>query len=294
MRIRGEMPSARARFLLALPLVLVLAPFLVWPVLSGLIASFTSFSPFQAHPHFIGLDNFRYLILDGYFRAAFRTVAIFTCMTVCAELTLGFGIALLLKEPFPGRGMLRVLLLLPWLIGPIPNGVMWHFLLASDSGIAGWLMGLFGLPAPPSPLGVRGHALPIVMLIEIWQKTPLVTFLLCPGVFSLPQTFSDQAVIEGASPLYRVRHVVLPWIRPLLLAVTLILTGQALGAFDSMLMLTGGGPGSETLTPALYSYRMAFQSNNWPVGAASAWTITAVFIPACVGYLMLVRRKEDQ
>ena len=245
---RGEMHSARARFLLALPLVLVLTPFLFWPVLSGMAGSFTDYSPFQLHPHFIGLGNFKYLFADVFFRTAFATVAAFSIVTVIAELALGAGVALLLRKPFPGRGALRVLFLLPWLVGPVANGVMWHFLLASDGGIPGWIMGLLGLPAPPSPLGVRGLALPVAMLVEIWQRTPLVIFLLYPGVISIPQSLSDQAVIEGASSASQLRHIVLPWLRPLLLAVALIVVGAALGSFDTLLMLTGGGPGSETLT----------------------------------------------
>ena len=148
------MPSARGRFLLLLPLLLLLVPFLFWPVISGLIASFTTASPFQVHPRFVGFANFASVLSDGYFRASVRTVVIFALLTTSAELILGLGIALLLNEPLRGRGALRVLLLVPWLIGPIANGVMWHFLFATDSGIAGYVLGLLGLPAPPSPLGV--------------------------------------------------------------------------------------------------------------------------------------------
>jgi multiple sugar transport system permease protein len=286
------MPKARARAFLVLPLLLLLTPFLLWPVISGFLASFTSYSPFQPHPRFVGLSNFVYLLSDGYFRAAFRTVTVFAVATVSAELVLGFSIALLLREPFPGRGAVRVLLLVPWLIGPIANGVMWHFLFSSDGGILAYFLGLFGQPALPSPLGIPGLALPATMVAEVWQKTPLVTFLLYPGMLSLPPSLSDHAVLEGASAPSRIWHIVLPWLRPLALAVSLLLVGGAVGAFDGVLMLTGGGPGSQTLTPALYSYIKAFQSNNWSAGAASAWFIAAGVILVGVGYLLLARSEE--
>jgi multiple sugar transport system permease protein len=287
------MPAARGRAFLLFPLVCVLAPFLLWPVVSGFLASFTSYSPFQPHPRFVGLSNFAYLLSDGYFRSAFVTVVVFGIVTVSAELVLGFAVAWLLREPFRGRGAVRVLLLVPWLIGPIANGVMWHFLFSSDSGMLGYFLGLLGRPVPPSPLGLPGLALPATMIAEIWQKAPLACFLLYPGVLSLPASLSDQALLEGATGLSRLRHIVLPWLRPLFLSVGLLLVGGALGTFDGMLMLTGGGPGSRTLTPALYSYRAAFQSNNWTAGATSAWIIAAVVILIGVGYLLLARGEED-
>jgi multiple sugar transport system permease protein len=287
------MGPARGRLFLFLPLLLLLVPFLLWPVVAGLVASFTTATPFQSRPHFIGVENFTAVISDGYFRAAFRTVAVYTLVTATAELALGLGVALLLREPVAGRGALRVLLLLPWLIGPIAGGVMWHFLFAPDSGIAGAVLGTLGLPPPPSPLGINGLALPAAMLAEIWQKAPLVAFLLYPGVLSLPPSLSDQAVLDGASAPGRLWHIVLPWLRPLLLAVSLLVVGGALGAFDGVLMLTGGGPGARTLTPALYSYRAAFQSNNWSRGATSAWLIAFAVILVGAGYLLVVRREDE-
>ena len=111
-------------------------------------------------------------------------------------------------------------------------------------------------------------------------------------MLSLPPSLSDQAILDGASAPGRLWHIVLPSLRPLILAVSLLLAGGALGAFDGVLMLTGGGPGSQTLTPALYSYRAAFRSNNWTAGATSAWLIAAgvILIGAC--YLLMVRREE--
>jgi multiple sugar transport system permease protein len=288
------MPAARARAFLVLPLLLLVAPFLLWPVLSGFLGSVTDYSPFQPRPHFVGLANFTYVLSDGQFLASFRTVGLFTLVTVFAELLLGFAIAWLLREPFRGRDAVRVVLLIPWLVGPIANGVMWHFLFSSDNGILGYFLAVLGRAAPPSPLGLRGLALPSTMLAEVWQKTPLVTFLLYPGILSLPSSLTDQAVMEGASAPVRLWHVILPWLRPLFLAICLLFVGSALGAFDVALMLTGGGPGTETLTPALYSYRMAFQSNNWSAGATSAWFIVAAVILLGAAYLLVIRRDEAE
>ena len=260
----------------------------------GFLASFTTYSPFNPHPRFIGLSNYASLMRDPYFARAFRTIGVFTAVTVPAELLLGFAVAWLLREPFPARGMMRVLLLVPWLISPVANGVMWRFLYASGSGILNYALALLKLPLQPSPLGVPGFALPAAMIAEVWRKTPLVTFLLVPGLISVPSHMWHQAALEGASILHQVRHIGLPWLRPLLLPVAMFLAGDALGTFDGVLMLTGGGPGAQTLTPALYSYQRAFQLNNWPLGAGSAWFIVLATILLGAGYLILARSEARE
>jgi multiple sugar transport system permease protein len=229
-----------------------------------------------------------------YFARAFRTIGLFTLVTVPVELLLGFVAAWLLREPFPARGLVRVLLLIPWLISPVASGVMWRFLYASGSGILNYALALFNLPLQPSPLGVRGLALPAAMIAEIWRKTPLVSFLLVPGLISVPSHMWQQATLEGASILHQVRHIGLPWLRSILLPVAMFLAGDALGTFDGVLMLTGGGPGAETLTPALYSYQRAFQLNNWPLGASSAWVIALATMLLGTGYLLLMRREARE
>lgn len=288
------MATPGGRALLLLPLALVLGVFLLWPVLFGFLGSFTSYSPFDPHPRFIGVSSYTSLMRDMYFVRAFRTIGLFAVVTVPTELILGFAIAWLLREPFPVRGMIRVLLLVPWLVSPVASGVMWRFLYASGSGILNYVFVLFNLPLQPSPLGVQGLALPATMIVEIWRKTPLVSFLLLPGLISVPTQLWQQATLEGASVLHQVRHIGLPWLRPLLLPVCMLLAGDALGTFDAVLMLTGGGPGTETLTPALYSYQRAFKLNNWPLGATSAWFIVVATIFVGMGYLLLTRREADE
>ena len=280
------------RFCFLLPFLLLVVPFLVGPVFYGFAASFTDYSPFTRHPRVIGLATYRRILSDPLFAGSVRTVVIFALVAIPVELGLGVAVAWLLRAPFRGRGLVRALLLLPWLVSPVANGVMWHFLFESTAGIPGFFLSLVGLPLRPSPLGVRGLALPATLLTEIWRVTPLVTFLVLPGLEAIPRAAWEQATLDGASPGQRVRHVGLPFLRPVLFAVTTLLVGTALGAFDGILILTHGGPGTETLTPALYSYQKAFQVNNWPVGASSAWLIAAAVIVAGGVSVLFARRGE--
>ena len=279
-----------ARVFLFGPLVLLATPFLLLPAALGFLLSFTNYAPGATAQGFIGLDGYRALLGDPQFVASLRNVAIFALVSVPLALVVGFAIAYLLREPFAGRGIVRVILLVPWLVSPVANGVMWHYLLTGGTGLLNYIESLFGLSAGPSPLGLSGLALPAAMATEIWRKAPLAGFLLLPGLLAIPRELWEQATLEGASITQRVRHVALPALRPLLVTVALLLTADALGAFDGVLILTGGGPGTETLLPGLYSFQRAFQQNNWAAGATGGWIIAAAVLLVGSGYVVLIRR----
>lgn len=284
--------TRRDRLVLFAPLAVLLSGGLALPALLGLFATFSTYSPFATSTRFTGVENYLAVIQDPQFGAAARNIAVFTVVAVPLELLIGFGLAYVLRRPIRGRGLWRVLLLLPWLVSPIANGVMWHFLLVGATSILDFGSGWLGQADVASPIGDLRLALPTIIAIEVWREAPFVTFLLLPGLSSVPSELWEHATLDGASWIRQVFVVALPTLRPLLLAVTMLLVGLSLGTFDTVLILTGGGPGTASLTPALYSYNQAFIINNWPTGAASAWLIAAAVL--CVGllYMKLAGRPE--
>ncbi len=281
--------SRRERLLLYFPLAILLSIFLLIPASLGLIATLSDYAPVQPDLRWVGLHNFAVILADRTFGASVRNIAIFTLVAVPLELAVGFGLAYALRRPFRGRTTVRVLLLLPWLVSPIASGVMWRFLLASETGFLTFVARSVGLPAVPSPLSQHGIALLTVGLVEIWRVAPLVAFLLLPGLSSVPRERWADARIDGLSRLATIRHVAFPPIRPLVLAVTLLLVGGAFATFDSVLGMTGGGPGTETMTPALYGYDRAFTFSDWPIGAASGWLIGGAVLVVGLVYLRITR-----
>jgi multiple sugar transport system permease protein len=257
------------------PLAVLVVPFLVWPALFGLVASFTNYGPLESQVRFVGLDNYAAILADPQFLIASRNIAEFTAAAVVAELGLGFAVAYLLRETFRGRALVRVALLVPWLVSPVANGVLWHFLLTPSIGQLDFARAWIGLPIGPSPLGVSGLALPTAIAIDVWRKAPLVAFLVLPGLLAIPRERWETATLEGARLFDRLRLVALPPLVPLLLTIGMLLVGDTLGVFDSLLTLTGGGPGSETITPGLYAYQQAFRTNDWRLGATAGWLVAA-------------------
>jgi ABC-type sugar transport system permease subunit len=277
------------RALLFAPLGIVLSIWLLIPALLGLISTLTNYAPVEPAVGWVGLLNFLSILSDRTFGAAVRNIAIFTIMAVPLQLVVGFCLADALRRPFRGRSTARVILLLPWLVSPIASGVMWHFLFASETGFLGFAYRSIGLAAPPSPLSQHGLALLTIVLVETWRVAPLVAFLLLPGLSSIPRERWEDSTIDGLSWAGQLRHVAIPALRPLILAVTMLLIGGSLATFDGVLTMTGGGPGTETVTPALYSYGKAFTFSDWPIGAASGWLIGGAVLLAGLVYLRLSR-----
>jgi ABC-type sugar transport system permease subunit len=284
--------SRSERVVLFAPLAVVLSIGLLLPAALGLISTFTNYAPVEPSIAWVGLRNFQAILANRTFAAAVRNIALFTLVAVPLELILGLFLASALRRPFRGRTPARVLLLLPWLVSPVANGVMWHFLFDSQTGFLGYALRSLGRPVPPSPLSQHGQALLAVVLVETWRVAPLVAFLLLPGLERIPRQRWEDAEIDGLSRIGKMRHVAIPSLRGLILAVTMLLVGGALATFDGVLTMTSGGPGTETMTPALYSYNEAFTFGNWPIGAASGWLIGGAVLLAGLAYLRLSTRAD--
>ncbi len=280
-------------WLAVLPAALLLSAFLLLPALLGLGATFTSYDPFGPTWQVVGLANYRAVFVDLDLRAAFANAVLLTVLAVPVELAGGLVLALALRRPFRGRSLVRIGLLAPWLVSPLAAGVLWHFLYDSQVGLLGWAAAWFGLAAS-SPLADPQWALPAVAAVEIWRMLPLAAFLLVPGVQAVPQEALDYATLLGCPPWTVLGVVVLPHLRGLLLTVLLLLIGTTLTALDSILILTGGGPGSRTITPALYSYQLAIDAHNWPRGTATAWLLLALILLVGLVYTGAVRPPARQ
>jgi ABC-type sugar transport system permease subunit len=285
------MLTSRERLLLLLPLALLVIPFLLWPLAYGFVLTFTNAGPFQPAPRFIGLNNYLNALSDNIFRTALINMVVFSLLTVLVEMILGIAAAFALRRPFRGRALLRALLLLPWLLSPSASGVMWHNLLNNQSGLLVYWTTLLRLPPPPYLLGLDTSYWTVIAT-EIWRKTPLVIFLVLPGLLAIPTAYWDQARLEGLSLLNQVRHIALPHLYVLLLTVTFLMVADALGMAESVFFLTGGGPGSITMTPGVYSYNQAIVAQNWTAGGTPGWFIGGAVLMMALVYLRLSHRLK--
>lgn len=287
------MLTSRQRLLLLFPFVLIVGVFLLLPALFGFLASFTNYVPFRLNIQFVGVQNYVRLLDDDIFRFAVLHIVLITSVAVPTEMAVGFVLAYALRRPFRGRSIIRFLLILPWLISPAASGVMWHNLLNTKVGLMNFWPALLRLPDLPYTLS-SGAAFWAVVATEIWRKAPFVTALTLPSLLSIPVEQWDLARMDGARLSGQIRHIALPPLRPLLFSILLLLVGDTLGISESVFFLTGGGPGSMTITPGLYSFVKAVNTFDWSKGAIAGWLTILSVVLLGAGYLSVRRNLQRQ
>jgi multiple sugar transport system permease protein len=253
-------------YLLLLPAAIALAAVSVYPLFYGVRASFTRYL-YGRDFGFDGLTNYRVIWDDTFFRSAMFTTAKYVVLTVTIETLLGLGLALLVSRELRFAGPIRVGLILPMTIAPVVVGVMWRLLYDSGVGVTNPLFQLVGLNEP-EVLARNGTAFAAVVLVDIWEWTPLVFLIILAGLQSLPEEPLEAARVDGAGRLRVFFDHTLPLLRPVLLVAIVLRTIDAIGTFDQIYVLTKGGPGDATRVISIYAYNTAFLFTQYGQAAA--------------------------
>jgi multiple sugar transport system permease protein len=244
--------------LMAPALLLLLAVFL-WPIVHYAWLSLQAQSVFTGlKPVPVGLANWERLLGDGRFwQDAVQTLR-FALVSVGLELLLGLAIALLLHQSWRGRGLVRSLTLLPWALPTTVMALGWRWILNDPNGPINGVMQSLGLPSLPF-LGSPQLAWLAVVLADTWKTTPFVALLLLAGMQMIPADLYEAFALEGGRPMQGLLRITLPLLRPYIFIALVFRLAQALGVFDLVTVLTGGGPASSTESLALYAYLNAMR-----------------------------------
>jgi multiple sugar transport system permease protein len=240
----------------------------------------------------VGLSNARHLARDSRFWLALGRTFYFAAVAVSLEVALGLAIALVLTRPFRGRGLLRTLVLVPWALPTVATARMWEWIYNPDSGLLNFALERASiLGHPVSWLGDPGWALHAAILADVWKTTPFAALILLAGLASIPRDLENAARVDGAGSLRVFLDVTLPLLRPALVVTVLFRFLDSFRAFDSIYVLTGGGPANTTETLALYAYKTFFHSLRF--GYASAIAL-AMFVAAALSSLAIVAIGGDE
>jgi ABC-type sugar transport system permease subunit len=225
--------------------------------------------------HFDGLANYARAFRDPTFADSLRTTLIYGIGAVSVELVLGMAFALVVHGLRGGQGPIRTAMLVPIFMTPAVVAFMWRFILHGDLGILNYLTRSAGLGSPVW-LGDPKLALIAVIIVDIWRNTPFMFLVYLAGMQSLPAELYEAAAVDGATPWQQFARLTLPLLQPLIL-VSLIIRGMdALREFDTIYIMTGGGPGNATETIALATYRYSFRAYDMGLGSAVSYVIFAV------------------
>jgi multiple sugar transport system permease protein len=240
---------------------------------------------------FVGLANFGRLLSDSHFWQSVRFTILFVIVSVSLELILGMVFALLLNRAIPGRGLLRVALLIPWAIPIAISARIWELIYNVEYGLFNFLAIGSGIVGEPiNWLGSAFGAFMALVISDAWKTTPFITIILLAGLATIPGDLYKQAVIDGAGSVRRFFKITLPLLRPVLVVALLFRTIDAIRIFDLVYVLTGGGPGGSTTSLSLYAYRFYLMGD---FGYGSALSVM-VFLIAAILALVYIKLGKFQ
>jgi multiple sugar transport system permease protein len=236
-------------------------------------------------PAFTGLDNYLRLAADERFWNALGNTLYFAVVSVSLELVLGLAFALAVQRPFRGRALLYGVILLPWAVPTAVSARMWEWMYNTEIGVLNHILG-----AEVNWLGAPAWALNAAVAMDVWKSTPFVALLLVAGLQGIPRELYHAAALDGASRWTVLRRITLPLLAPVILVALIFRTIDAFRVFDSIYVLTGGGPANSTETLSIYAYKTLFQSLEFGYGSALAVSVFALVALVALPYLFLLRR----
>lgn len=244
--------------------------------------------------NFVGLDNYETVATDPLYQQVFITTAVFGFACVIGTMVLGVGAAFLLNQPRRGRGLLTLLLLLPWAMPKVAAATVWQWMYNDQYGVVNWLLVTLGFES------FDGHAwfvsrIPAFVAIGtvvVWGSFPFVTISMLAGLQSVPDEVLEAARIDGANAWQRMRYVTLPLLKPLLLVLTVISTIWDFKVFDQVYVMTQGGPARSTEVLSITTWREAFTGFEFGLAGALAMALFVILTIVTLFYIRMVREDE--
>ena len=269
------------------PAGIVLFMLTIYPFFANLWYSLLSYELTRPKSRpFVGLSNYVEVLTDPEFLAAAQRTAIYVIGAVGLELVLGMLIALLLSQNLHGESIFRSLLVLPIAATPVAVGLIWRLMYNPTGGLINHFLRGIGLPTG-SWTGSPATALTSLIIVDIWQWTPFVILILLAGLLALPEEPFEAAKIDGASALQSFWHITLPMLSPLIYTAMLFRFIDAFKAFDTIWVMTGGGPGRSTTTLNIHAFRTGFEFLH--MGTAAAMAILMLILAITVSTVLLRR-----
>lgn len=255
-----EQRENRFAYLVNAPIVLYLICILLFPMVWGVYMSLTNKS-IGGDAVFIGLKNYTRLLQTSEYRISLKNTLVFTFFSIVLKLFFGLLMSLALNVEFKGRNLVRALLMIPWTLPNIVAVYNWRWIFNPSGGIANYLLKTFGLIEKDLIwFGSAGLAMTAVVVANVWRGSPFFGISILAKLQTIPRDYYEAAEIDGANVWQRFLHVTLPEIKDVILLSTLMSTIWTLNEFETIWLLTGGGPNGSTQVMNVYSYRTAMRS----------------------------------
>lgn len=303
----GVLPARKSRFArgdawfafwLILPTILVVIGVSIYPVSYAVWTSLHNVNPAMGMNAWVGLENYRIIFTQPEFLTAIGVTARFAISVTVLTIILGLGMALVLNQPFFGRGLMRSVILVPWAMSGTVVGVLWAWIYDGGYGTLNGVLYQFGIISEYKPwladfnIPVLGQAaLYLVVIAFVWNSAPMAALFFLAALQAVPNNLYRAAKMDGAGAWQRFRYITLPWIKPTLLLVLILSSIGGIMAFDLIFFLTRGGPGLETTVFSWLGYNTIFGFFQFGQGTAILLVLTLIALILAFVYMRLLDRQ---
>jgi multiple sugar transport system permease protein len=286
------------QWLFLVPAVVYLALFFGYPVVKNVVMSFQDYTTatfFTGEAPWVGLANYAKVLSSSLFSTSLLNTALFTVGSILGQFVIGLALAIFFQRKFPLNGILRSLLLLPWLLPLIVSSAVWRWILDKDSGALNRFLGDLNIVDTGVPwLTSTSLALIAVVGVNIWIGIPFNLTILYSGLQEIPDELYEAGSLDGATGWKAFRHITWPMLKPVVSVVLVLGVVYTLKVLDIILGLTNGGPANSTQTIATQSYGLSFQEFKFGEGAALGNILVIISLVFAVLYLRASRRAVDE
>ncbi|MCA2202339.1 carbohydrate ABC transporter permease [Streptomyces griseoincarnatus] len=276
------------------PAVVFMLLFFGYPLVRNVVMSFQHYTPetfFTGEAPFNGADNWSSVFQDALFGKALRHTLVFTAGSLLGQFCIGLALAVFFNRRFPLGGVLRSLILLPWLVPMVVSGVVWRRVLDQDTGVLNTFLDTLGLGGHTPWLTSPGVALLSVILVNIWIGIPFNMVILYGGLQEIPKELYEAASLDGASAWRAFRSVTLPMLKPVITVVLVLGFMSTVKILDLILALTDGGPADATQTLGTLTYQNSFVELDFGAGAVVGNVLILISAVFAVFYLRANRTE---
>ncbi|MFF9090613.1 carbohydrate ABC transporter permease [Streptomyces sp. NPDC014991] len=276
------------------PAVVFMLLFFGYPLVRNVVMSFQHYTPqtfFTGKAPFNGVDNWSHVLRDALFGRALWHTLVFTAGSLLGQFCAGLALAVFFSRRFPLNGVLRSLILLPWLVPMVVSGIVWRRILDQDTGVLNSFLDTLGLGGHTPWLTSPHLALLSVILVNIWIGVPFNMVILYGGLQEIPAELYEAASLDGASAWRTFRSVTLPMLRPVITVVLVLGFMSTVKILDLILALTDGGPADATQTLGTLTYQNSFVQLDFGAGAVVGNVLVLVSAVFAVIYLRAGRSE---